>query len=163
MILDVRNRECFESWFVESRIVDICWGNRTGKGKTIPIDQSTQFTSFYFPIAVITGRSPFLLEYPWYRSNSALNRFSGEYSRRGAGRGRSPDTLPSRRVRSSTRLPSISIEVSCNFKTISIVFDQQPMQLVATSEMRHQASEFSSCVHPSIEPRPKRSAGIFRV
>jgi hypothetical protein len=53
------NLKCFEGWLVEPGIVDICRGNCAGKGKTVPIDQSTQFVPVYLFIAIIAGRSPF--------------------------------------------------------------------------------------------------------
>jgi len=42
--------------------MDIFRGNCAGKGKTVPIDQSTQFVSVYLVIAIIAGRSPFFAE-----------------------------------------------------------------------------------------------------
>lgn len=40
--------------------MDICREDRTDEGKTAPINQGTQFVSFYFLIAIITGRPLFL-------------------------------------------------------------------------------------------------------
>ena len=57
--LHLRNLKCFEGWFVETGIVDICWCNRAGKRETVPIDQSTQLVPLYLFIAIIAGRSPF--------------------------------------------------------------------------------------------------------
>ena len=53
------NLKCFEGWLVEPGIMDICREDGAGKGKTVPIDQSTQFVPFYLFIAIIAGRSPF--------------------------------------------------------------------------------------------------------
>ena len=49
------NLKCFERWLVELGIMDICRGNCAGKGKTVPIDQSTQFVPVYLFIAIIAG------------------------------------------------------------------------------------------------------------
>jgi hypothetical protein len=58
MHLHLRNLKCFEGWFVEPGIMDICRGNGAGKGETIPINQSTQLVSLYLFIAIIARRSP---------------------------------------------------------------------------------------------------------
>jgi len=57
--LHLRNLKCFEGWFVETGIVDICWCNRAGKREAVPIDQSTQFVPVYLLIAIIADGSPF--------------------------------------------------------------------------------------------------------
>ncbi len=57
--LHLRNLKCFEGWFVETGIVDICWCNRAGKREAVPIDQSTQFVPVYLFIAIIADGSPF--------------------------------------------------------------------------------------------------------
>ena len=60
MNLHLRNRKRFNGWFIKLGIVDVCREDRTGKGETAPINQSAQLVPFYFLIAIITGRSPFL-------------------------------------------------------------------------------------------------------
>jgi len=58
VILHLRNLKCFEGWLVDPGIMDICRYNRAGEGKTVPINQSTQFFPFTFFIVIIAGRSP---------------------------------------------------------------------------------------------------------
>jgi len=57
-ILHSGNLKCFEGWFIEPGIMDICRYNRKGEGDTVPINQSTQFVPLYLFIAIIAGRSP---------------------------------------------------------------------------------------------------------
>lgn len=43
----------------------------------MPIDQSAQFIPLYLLIAIIAGRSPFLLEYPWCLLKNACPTATG--------------------------------------------------------------------------------------
>lgn len=54
-ILHFRNLKCFEGWFIEPGIMDICRWNGAGKRKTIPINQSTQLAPSYCFIVIIAG------------------------------------------------------------------------------------------------------------
>jgi len=110
--LNAGNLKCFEGWLVEPGIMDVGRGNCANKGETVPIDQSTQLVPVHLVIAVITGRSPFLPGYPSYPSHSARDQSFGSRSRIGAGRGRSPGTLPSRIIQGGTGVPSIWYHIS---------------------------------------------------
>lgn len=86
MILDIQNCKYFEDWFVGLGIVDICWGNGTGKRDTVSIDQSAQLVPVHLPITAIVFESPFSPGYPWCRWNCVRNRLSGSHTQTGEGR-----------------------------------------------------------------------------
>lgn len=72
MIRNTRNLECFHRWFIQLGFMDIRWGNSACEREAIPINESTD---------LIFRRDP------WYRWNSARNRFLGSHTRIGENRG----------------------------------------------------------------------------